>query len=106
MVGLDDIRVFFARHQNTDAQYIATCHIMDLCLASDQNPGMRLSRRWWEQPALYILGIMAGHAAAKGEDRIIRGRGRVGYGIMKGRGRYDRITRYILTGFWRIRDIM
>ena len=54
---------------------------MDLCLAEERKPGMHLSRQWWGQSALDILGIRADHAAAEGGgrygDRIIRGRGRV-----------------------------
>ena len=46
IVGLEDIGVYIARHQNTVAQYIATHYIMDFCLAAEQKLGMRLSRRW------------------------------------------------------------
>ena len=42
MVGLDEIRVYIACHHNMVTQYIVTCTIMDLCLAADQRPGMRL----------------------------------------------------------------
>ena len=66
MVGLEEIRVYIAHRQNTVAHYIATLPIMDLCLASERNPGLRLSRQWWDQPALDIMGIRAGHAAAEG----------------------------------------
>ena len=66
MVGLEEIGVNIARNQNTVAQYIANCPIMDLCLEVYRKPGMRLFRQWWEQPALYILGIRAGHASAEG----------------------------------------
>ena len=38
---------------------------MDLCLTADQKTGLRLSRKWREQPALDILGIREGHAAAE-----------------------------------------
>ena len=38
---------------------------MDLCLAAEHNLGMRLSRRWWDQPALDMLVIRSGHAAAE-----------------------------------------
>ena len=38
MVGLEEIRVYIARRQNMVAQYIATCPIMDLCLAAERNP--------------------------------------------------------------------
>ena len=66
MMGLDDIGVYIARHQNTVAQYIATRPIMDLYLVENRNPGMRLSRRWWEQPAMDIRVIIVGHVAAEG----------------------------------------
>ena len=64
MVGLEEIGFYIAYSHNMVAQYIATHPIMDLCLAAEQNPGMFLSRRWWEQPTLDIMGIRAGQAAA------------------------------------------
>ena len=64
-VGMDAIDVCIARHQNIVAQYIVTCHIMYLCLAAEQNPGLRLSRKCWEKPALRILGIREGHTEAE-----------------------------------------
>ena len=66
MVGLEEIGVYIACRQNTVAQYIATRPIMDLCLAAEQKPGMRLSRRWWEYPALDIMGIRAGQVDVEG----------------------------------------
>ena len=66
MVGLDEIGVYFARLQNTVAQFIAIHPIMDLCLAIERNTGMRLSRRWWEHPALDIMGVGLGQVAAEG----------------------------------------
>ena len=65
-MGLEDIGVYISRRQNMVSQYIVTCPIMDLCLAAERKPGMRLSRRWWEQPSLDILGIRVSHDAAKG----------------------------------------
>ena len=56
MVGLEEIGVYIARCQNTIAQYIATRPIMDLCLVAERKTGMRLSRQWWEHPALDIMG--------------------------------------------------
>ena len=47
-VGLDEIRVYIARRQNTVAQYIANRLIMDMFLAEERKPGLRPSRRWWE----------------------------------------------------------
>ena len=43
MVGLEDTGVYNARRQNTVAQYIATRHIMYLCLEAEWNMGLRLS---------------------------------------------------------------
>ena len=43
---------------------------MDLCLAVERKLGMRLSRLWWDQPALNILGIRSGHAAAEGWEKM------------------------------------
>ena len=48
LVGLEKIRDYIFCCQNMVAQYIITCHIMELCLVAEWKPGMRLSRRWWE----------------------------------------------------------
>ena len=74
MVGMDEIGVYIALHHNKVAQYIATCPIMDLYLAEEQNPGLHLSRQCWEQTALGILGIILGHAAAEGGGGERQGR--------------------------------
>ena len=66
MVSLYDIGVYIDRYQNMIAQYIATRYIMDFFLASERNPGLKISRRWLEKPSLDILGIREGHAAAEG----------------------------------------
>ena len=63
MVGPEEIGVYISCHQNTFAQYIATRPIMDLILAAERKPGIRLSRQWCDQPALDIMGIRAGRAA-------------------------------------------
>ena len=87
MVGLEYIGVYINRHQNAVAQYTATYPIMDLWLAAERNPGMRLSKQWWEHPVLDILGIRAGREAAEGggatgaeeseaEGEVYLGRGR------------------------------
>ena len=64
--GTGGDRVYFACCQNTVTQFIVTCPIIDLCLAAERNPGMLLSRKWWDKPALDILGIRAGRAATEG----------------------------------------
>ena len=65
MVKMEDIGVSITCRQNTVAPYIENCPIMDLCLAAESKQGMRLSRRWWEQLALAIMGIRVGHAIAE-----------------------------------------
>ena len=62
-IRLDYIGVYIARLQNTVAQYIVTCPVMDLCLAAERRLGMRLLQRCWEHPNIYILGIKARHAS-------------------------------------------
>ena len=64
-VGLDKTRIYTACGHNAVSQYIATLPVMDFCLVAEQRPGMRLLHSWWEQTALDILGIRAGHAAAE-----------------------------------------
>ena len=46
MVVLYEIGVYISHLQNTMAKYIATRPIVDMCLAVEMSPGMRLSRRW------------------------------------------------------------
>ena len=67
---------------------------MDLCLAAEQKSGLRLSRRWWEHPALDILGMRAGHAEAEvgGRQGRRNHRERVSM-IRKVGGRDNEITR-------------
>ena len=71
MARLEKIGVYIARLQNTVAQYIVTCPIMDLCLAAERNPGMHLSRRWLEHTALDIMRIRAGQAAVEGGEETV-----------------------------------
>ena len=67
MLVLEEIGVYITRHQNTVAQYILIRPIVDLCLAAERKPGTRLSRWWWEQPTLDIMGIGLGQAVEEGE---------------------------------------
>ena len=68
-VGLEEIGVCIAHHHNMVTQYISTRPTMDLCMEAERRPRMRLPWIWWGQPAIYILGIRAEHAAAKmGEE--------------------------------------
>ena len=42
MVGLEDIDPYISCRQNTVAQYISTCPIMDLCLVAERKTVQRL----------------------------------------------------------------
>ena len=54
--SLQEVDTYIARLHNTVTQFIATGPIMDLCLAAEQHPGMRVSKRWWEQEVFYLEG--------------------------------------------------
>ena len=54
--GFEGIRKLVTRRQNTFAQYIAMQPIMDLCERATQQPGARVSRRWWEQDGIDLEG--------------------------------------------------
>ena len=45
--GRQEVETYVYRIQNTIKKFIATRKIMDLCLAAEQRPGPRVSRRWW-----------------------------------------------------------
>ena len=81
MVGMDEIWVYIPLRQNTIVQYIATGTIMDLCMAAEQKPGLRMSRQLWEHPALDSIGIREGHIASEVE---------IGREELEGEGEYDR----------------
>ena len=51
-VGLEKTKTYILFYQNTDAQYIATRQILELCLAAAQRPGVRVTRCWWVQASL------------------------------------------------------
>ena len=78
MVGMEEIGAYIYRYQIMVTQYIETCPIMDLYLEAERNPGLRLSRKWREHPALDILGIRAGHTEAERGGRR-RGRNNLRY---------------------------
>ena len=52
--GLQEVEVYVSCRQNTVGQYIATRHIMELCLEAKQMPGSRVATRWWGQEGLYL----------------------------------------------------
>ena len=58
--------MYIDRLQNKFSQYISTHPIMEYFVAAELKLGLHLSRQWWEQPDLDILGIRVGHAASEG----------------------------------------
>ena len=52
--GFEGIEKYITRRQNMVAQYIATQPILDLYERSARRPGVRVSRRWWEQAGLEL----------------------------------------------------
>ena len=55
--GLQEIKTYVTRFQNTAAQYIAISPIMDLCLEAGWYQGVRVSKQWWDQKNLYLEKI-------------------------------------------------
>ena len=48
-VVMEEVDNHFLCLQNTVAHYIATWTIMEICLAAERRPRVRVSMRWWEQ---------------------------------------------------------
>ena len=46
--GLQEVETYVSRRQNTEAQYIVTRPIMDLCLEAKRRPGLRVTMRWYK----------------------------------------------------------
>ena len=72
---LHELNTYASRFHNTVAQFIATSPIMDLCLASDQRPGPRVSKRWWYQDGVDVEGM---RTAAWEAEQTEEGRGQTG----------------------------
>ena len=61
-VGLEEVETYVLHHQNTAAQYISTNLILELCLAEEQHPWVRVNWQWWEKAGLNF-GQEAGREA-------------------------------------------
>ena len=53
---IEEIETYISRRQNTVAQYIANCLIMDIYLYMESRPGLQTPVRWWYQEVLVIPG--------------------------------------------------
>ena len=51
-MGLETIGTYITNHQKTISQYISTSPILNLCLAVERNPGLRVPKWWWEQEGM------------------------------------------------------
>ena len=51
-VGLEVVEAYVLLRQNTVAQYIATCKILELCLAEEWRLVARVSGKLWEQDSI------------------------------------------------------
>ena len=67
-VGVVRIKTSILRRQNTDAQFIATRPILDLCEVTERRPGARVPRRWWEQTGIDWKGAREKVAAKDGDN--------------------------------------
>ena len=51
-VGLEEVKTYVLRRQNTITHYIVTRLILDICLVADKWPGAQVKRRWWYQAGI------------------------------------------------------
>ena len=66
--GLQEVENYVSRLQNTAAQVIATMPIMDLCMVVKRRPGSRVTKQWWDQEGLDLVGMrMAAQKAERTE---------------------------------------
>ena len=56
-VGMEEMKTYISRRQNTVTQYIATQDILELCLEAKHRPLLRLPKRWWEQEGFNLTGM-------------------------------------------------
>ena len=54
--GFEELEACVLRRNNTDAQYIAMCPILDLCEETLHITGMSVMKRWWEKELLDLVG--------------------------------------------------
>ena len=67
-VGFEDMEVYVLKRYNTDAQYIETRPILDLCKEMVQMTGMWVAKRWWQQEVTDLAGMRVEEAASAEED--------------------------------------
>ena len=48
-MGIQEVETYVSRNQKIVTQFIVTRPIMDLCLAAERIPGLRVYKQWWDQ---------------------------------------------------------
>ena len=61
---MEEVEAYVLKRQNTAAQYIAMQLIINFCEDSLRWPWTRVSKRWWEQEGLDLVGVWEEAAAA------------------------------------------
>ena len=54
---LQEVETYVSRCQNTVKQFIVNRPLMDLCMAAEQRPGSRVTKRWWDQDVMDVVGV-------------------------------------------------
>ena len=54
-LGLEEAKTYVLRRHNIFPQYIATWSIMYLCMAAEQQAGVQVAMRGWEQESLVLV---------------------------------------------------
>ena len=50
--GMEEVETYVLCRQNNIAHYIATFPILEICLVAERQPGVQVTRQWWEQADL------------------------------------------------------
>ena len=56
---LEEVQVYITWRHNTDAYYIVTCLIMELCWEAERWTGLHVLERWWEKERVKLAGVQA-----------------------------------------------
>ena len=75
---IQEVKAYVDCFENEVAQFISTMPIMDLFLEVGQSPGERVSKQWWLQEDLELVGILT---AAQREKLELEEREREDIGV-------------------------
>ena len=66
--GQEEVVAYVARQQNMAENYIMKWPILDLCTEAEHWPGAQVSKQWWYQEAIDILGEQEAAIYSEGGD--------------------------------------